>query len=389
MDSFYYTVLSDSSHAYFPDNTLSNFRNYCSPSMSLDDDVHEVALVKCSFIYSEPFVKQGHNLCKIIETKYKRSTEYIPPEMNMSPEMIPWLNRSYKKKSSTKNNGIPSLLPSININNPLPNDHTSTPPSNVIKHSSTNINALPVSETDMHSNPSITKGKIKSEEHIPNILPGNITSINKTIPDITVINNTSTIQTSVIEDTVIEQSPIKMTPELLTYNEPIEVLDICATSNCYSIQDIIEQIQKQITDSVFEYNEVLKFTTSKRIKFDEKIAAILGFSEFKIDQNEDKLDYIAQFKPYMKHGQTEMFIYSDLVRPQMMGDHSAPLLATAVYEGDDGRRNTITFRNPQYYNLARSNIESIQVYIRSESGENLPFTFGNFSAQLHFRRKQF
>jgi len=292
MDSFYHTLLSDSSHTYFPDNTLSNFRNYCSPSLSLDDDLYEVALVKCSFIYSEPFVKQGHLLCSIVSTKNKRSTAMnIPPEMNMTPEAIPWLNRNYNKGSPSKD---------------------------------------PISASISSTIKSTYKGLVSPKTQF------------------------------------------------------------FASKNCYSIEELTNEMRTQLDNTTLEFdNDVLKLSTPKTIKFDEQIAAILGFSEFKMLKEEDKFIYTAQFKPFIKHGQTEMFIYSDLVKPQAMGDYSAPLLATIVYGGEDGQRKSVIFQHPQYFDVVRPNIDSIHIYIRSETGNTLPLTFGNFSAQLHFRRKRF
>jgi len=327
MDSFYHTILSDSSHNYFPNNTLSNFRNYCSPSLDLQDDLWEVALVKCSYIYSIPLIKKGDLLLRY--GAGKRNVRSIPSELKG------WL---------------PFESPLILLKSPTTLSKTQTVSESTLKNASPATNKT-------------TKNPIVENDPVSILVSKPNEAINRESSDHQQMVN------KCVDDKVIASG----------------VHYVYAKENIYTVETLLRHIESQIHQTKFEQKEYLEFRGPENVKFHPRIAAILGFT----DCSNEKNVYTAQYKPYMKNGMTEMFIYSDLIKPQAMGDVSAPLLATTVYEGEDGQRQSIVFHHPHYYELTRPNIDSIHMYIRSESGEILPLTFGNFTAQLHFRRKKF
>ena len=61
MGDFYITLQSDSSLDYFPNNTISNFKNHFSETVRLEDEF-EVALVECSYVHSSLLVCKGDKI---------------------------------------------------------------------------------------------------------------------------------------------------------------------------------------------------------------------------------------------------------------------------------------------------------------------------------------
>jgi len=65
MTDFYVHLQSDSSWEHFPNNKISNFKNYISNPINVDPEIFDVALVECSYTYSDAYVQKGEILFKL------------------------------------------------------------------------------------------------------------------------------------------------------------------------------------------------------------------------------------------------------------------------------------------------------------------------------------
>lgn len=73
-----------------------------------------------------------------------------------------------------------------------------------------------------------------------------------------------------------------------------------------------------------------------------------------------------------------------------MGDHHANLLRI-VHIPDKGafdQQMHMSFNKPEYKPLATSEISTIEMYIKDETGEDVTFEFGRTIVTLHFRRSK-
>lgn len=84
---------------------------------------------------------------------------------------------------------------------------------------------------------------------------------------------------------------------------------------------------------------------------------------------------------------TALYVYSPIVQSQMVGDTQAPLLRVVSVKGNFGNIINERYDLIYYLPLARSNIDQIEVYIRDDVGEYIPFVSGRVVVILHFRRK--
>ena len=88
----------------------------------------------------------------------------------------------------------------------------------------------------------------------------------------------------------------------------------------------------------------------------------------------------------LDHGFHNLYVYCDIVESQCVGNAQVPLLRVVPVEGKDGERVSRTFVSPQYLPVSRKEFESIEVNIRRDTGEIVPFETGRLLVTLHFRR---
>ena len=84
---------------------------------------------------------------------------------------------------------------------------------------------------------------------------------------------------------------------------------------------------------------------------------------------------------------TALYVYTDITQNQLVGDLRAPLLRVVPVKSRYGDTTCVTYEQPQFLPLSRSNIQTIDVNIRSNTGELVSFESGKTIVTLVFRRK--
>ena len=90
----------------------------------------------------------------------------------------------------------------------------------------------------------------------------------------------------------------------------------------------------------------------------------------------------------LDHGFHDLYVYCDIIQPQHVGDVLVPLLRIVQLEGKDGQRVSKSFVRPEYIPVSRKQFESIEVNIKRDTGETVPFEFGRVLLTLHFRQSR-
>lgn len=87
-------------------------------------------------------------------------------------------------------------------------------------------------------------------------------------------------------------------------------------------------------------------------------------------------------------GRYRLFIYTDIIRSIHVGDTMSNLLRMVEIpnHGEFGDQISFRYERPEYKRLASNQISSIQVYIKDDSGADVPFEFGRTIVTLHFRK---
>ncbi|CAL8092563.1 unnamed protein product [Orchesella dallaii] len=171
--------------------------------------------------------------------------------------------------------------------------------------------------------------------------------------------------------------------------------DLILYGDAYDIDSLLKEVNyvSMLTEFYKENNKVMmkqKFLSSPyRIKFDESFLAILGLNVInKEERKEEEIIYTPEYRPFFGHGQQKMYIYVDIIENQFIGGQLAPILRVTDYSGDAGKTVIQEFAHNQYIPLRNVNLDQIHMYIKSETGENLPIELGAFTATLHFRKKR-
>ena len=91
--------------------------------------------------------------------------------------------------------------------------------------------------------------------------------------------------------------------------------------------------------------------------------------------------------PYVSdlHDIASIFVYCNIVQPQIVGNTSVPLLRTIAVSGESGDVITKTFNNIQYVPVHTKSFKNIEIFLRTDTGDPVPFERGKVIAILYFR----
>ena len=88
----------------------------------------------------------------------------------------------------------------------------------------------------------------------------------------------------------------------------------------------------------------------------------------------------------LEYGFHDLFVYRDLIQSKYVGDALVPLLRIVSVEGEVGQRVSKSFLHPQYVPVSRKQFKTIEVNIKRDTVESVPFEFGRVLLTLHFRQ---
>ena len=113
-----------------------------------------------------------------------------------------------------------------------------------------------------------------------------------------------------------------------------------------------------------------------------QLAKLLGFGgggDLKILKSKES-PYVADL-----HCITSIYVYCNIVQPQIVGNTIVPLLRTIPVSGNSGDVITKTFTNIQYVPVQTKSFEDIEILLRTDTGDPVPFERGKVIATLYFR----
>ena len=81
-----------------------------------------------------------------------------------------------------------------------------------------------------------------------------------------------------------------------------------------------------------------------------------------------------------------MYVYANILEPQIVGNVSAPLLRIVNVEGKYPNIIDKVFDFPHYIPVLVKDISDIEINIKDDLNEYIPFLSGKVIIKLHFRR---
>ena len=164
-----------------------------------------------------------------------------------------------------------------------------------------------------------------------------------------------------------------------------------------TIREYIVGINESLKDSVsnkeiefkLELDEKVTITVSSgyKVLLTRAQAIILGF--LNIDDEEEVTEISATETGKHQanlHRKTSIFIYCDIVEPQIVGDKTLPLLGIAPSESSGKVYEKIyTGENIRYIPVQTRSFQNIKIHLRSSTYEPIPFEHGRALVTLHLR----
>ena len=149
----------------------------------------------------------------------------------------------------------------------------------------------------------------------------------------------------------------------------------------------------------YQYNgKLLRTKNPFCVRFPLSLAYKLGFGGKAIPPlNSENMtawlnvDYLAPNTIDLYENLKQMYIYCDVIEPQMVGSNALKLLRVvpmiaAAAAADDGREGKWEPKRIQYVKLSKKYFESLEIQIRTPLGSPMPFISGKSILILHFRK---
>lgn len=151
---------------------------------------------------------------------------------------------------------------------------------------------------------------------------------------------------------------------------------------CYKI------FKEFVIDSKFGLVQFKLLDTVEYVSFDENLALILGLSTAKFYKSKEQVKGL--HRPLLLGGIRQLYIYSSVVDPILVGDVRVPLLRSIWVDSNKhsfGDVVHVRLDNPMYLPVSSSSINKIEVNIRDDFGRLIKFPYGSkTSLTLHFRK---
>jgi hypothetical protein len=189
---------------------------------------------------------------------------------------------------------------------------------------------------------------------------------------------------------------------VMTYNTVRHVTSLAKveipTTKLNSVQSLLEVIRKRLDEIngighkyVFDYNEATGRTgfrledSDSMLLFQDNLREMLGFKQkhFRGDTDWHWSDYPTD----ISNGMTSLYVYSNIVQNQFVGDVMVPLLRTVPIRGSvwDAYRSE-EFRHHHYLPLKNETTDLVEIKIVRDNGDSIDFQTGKVIVVLHLRR---
>lgn len=154
-------------------------------------------------------------------------------------------------------------------------------------------------------------------------------------------------------------------------------------------------IDKQLQNYIkITYDKVSKYSTlnitNERfgIKFGHDVGNVLGFkSNFLYFGKNNNIKFKAPYHASIYGGVNTLYIYSNIIQENLVGDTTANLLGVINWEHANDRENTyIQFNRLNYSKLKRVDVDVIHMQIFDVSGHAIEFLFGTSVITLHLKK---
>ena len=179
---------------------------------------------------------------------------------------------------------------------------------------------------------------------------------------------------------------------IILINKNNEATGIKLRVGYYSkLTDIVDEINKQsIAYGVtLGYDDVINkiYIDAKAggsLTCYAKLARILGFDNG-IASDFNKGRKYARYVADIHGGEYTLYVYTDIIEYQVVGDHFVPLLRCVQITGRNKETVTLKYDKPHYVRVSTSHISDIAIDVKTDLNYKVLFKYGKVIVKLHFR----
>ena len=131
------------------------------------------------------------------------------------------------------------------------------------------------------------------------------------------------------------------------------------------------------------------------IRFCNRLALQLGFLTTQHGRDPTawlRTNTLAPVPPDVYMGMSGLYLYSDVVQTQIVGSQNLQLMRIIPFENqkDNNTNGHAQWegRHREYLPISKHYFDTVDIHIRNDMGEKVPFFSGKAIVKLHFRRKQ-
>ncbi len=121
------------------------------------------------------------------------------------------------------------------------------------------------------------------------------------------------------------------------------------------------------------------------IKLGDHLKYTLGLSNNVISNSYN----VAKYSPDITGGFSSLYVYTDIIKPQIVGDVEASILRIIPCQGVFGQNVVHDYTNIHYVDVLTKRFDSISVSIKDDTFTPIAFQYGKVILKLHFRKKRF
>lgn len=139
----------------------------------------------------------------------------------------------------------------------------------------------------------------------------------------------------------------------------------------------------------------LKAPPKMSLTFYGKLAVILGLKPGVAIESADQANEVydgrittvmhAPHQADINGGFYSLYIYTDIIEYQSVGDASVPLLRCVHIDGENNKIVSVRYDKAHYVPVNKTTITDITIEVKDDQNQNVRFTYGKVSAKLHFR----
>ena len=149
------------------------------------------------------------------------------------------------------------------------------------------------------------------------------------------------------------------------------------------------QSQDQERNVAFNYHSVSQKVTIEvlegyTIQLSPALQHILGMAKNNLNEGKHQGTHVVD----VHQGFYSLYVYCNLIEPWLVGDTRASLLRIVPIEGHGHQMITKTYQHIQYLPLGQKHFRTIEIDIKKDTGEKVPFELGKLVVTLHFRKRK-